>query len=552
MPDPIPRTAPQDAPGCPQCGAPPAASLGGLCPRCLVDAVFADPGVAEPESEDLAGAFPGFEVRRAVGSGGMGAVYEAWEYALERRVALKLLPQELLRQADFFDRFQREARLMAQLDHPNVARVFGSGVTDAGQAYIAIEFIEGVALTEHADSRNAHAAERISLFLQVAAGMEHAHQKGVVHRDLKPSNILVTAEGLVKVIDFGLARGLAQPGDTTALWRSREASPGTPGYMSPEQCAGEVSDTRADVFSLGVVLDELLRRQAPAASQTTRAEWQAIVARAIAPDPAARYPNVHALAEDLRRHLNHRAVEAMPATTGYRLRKYVRRHRLGLALAAAGALLVFAVVAAIVRESIRAHAAERLASERLRGGERLIEFMLDDLHDRLKPVGSLDILETTTAKVEEFYATSEEGDHPASVRHRARPNPGRAGESRARTGPRGIDPALRTGADPRARTERLGGRVGPSLEFAGSPAPWRCPLAGGRSRLRPRARNQRPRAGPPTRGVGMARPPGVPTPQRRIAALTPGKPRGSGGVLCRSDDDLGATPLGAARRYGMA
>ena len=405
---------------CSACGAPLRLSRHGLCSRCLMGAVF--PGEADAAEsllpEEMAGTFPGFEIRGLVGRGGMGAIYEAWETGLERRVALKLLPPDLLRLADFFDRFQREARLMAQLDHPNVARVFGSGITDAGQAFIVMEFIEGVAVTEYAAAHGLNGRARLALFLQIAAGVEHAHQMGIVHRDLKPSNILVTEAALVKVIDFGLAKGLAQAGDASVLWHSNKASPGTPGYMSPEQLAGEASDTRADIYSLGMVLGELLRDQT--ATGIALAEWNAIIRKAVTENPAGRYPTVNAFAEEVRRHLTHQAVQALSHTRWYRLRKYGRRHRMGLAATALLALLAMLGVAGILRESVRARQAERLAADQSRRGGKLIGFMLDELHDKLKPVGRLDILESTVVKVEAFYAHSESAEQPGSLRHRAR------------------------------------------------------------------------------------------------------------------------------------
>lgn len=402
---------------CPDC----AASARGLCSACLLEGVFADDHDETSEASaasELADPLPGLEIRRFVGRGGMGAVYEAWEPALDRRVAVKLLPPDLMAREDFFDRFQREARVMARLDHPRVARVFGTGVADSGQAYIIMEFLEGEAVIKHVADHESSVRERLDLFLQVAEGVEHAHQKGVVHRDLKPSNILVTEAGSAKVIDFGLAKAVAEAGDGEALWLSAKATGGTPGYMSPEQLAGQPSDTRADVYSLGVLLRELLEGQ-PAA-RGNRLEWDAIIGKATENDPDARYASVGEMAEDLRRHLTHLPLRALPIKRWRRAAKFHRRHRLGLSVTYGLAVLALLGLAAILRESFRARQAERAAAAELRRGEQLIEFMLDELHDKLKPVGRLDVLESTAVKVGEYYAEPGRELRPESMRHRAR------------------------------------------------------------------------------------------------------------------------------------
>lgn len=423
-----------------------------------------DGGFSLRSLEELNEVFSDFEIRRLLGRGGMGAVYEAWQKSLTRPVALKLLPPELLRSQDFFDRFQREARLMAQMDHPNVARVYDSGITDDGEAYIVMELVAGVPITTDAASRGLDLRNRLSLFHQVCCGVQHAHQKGIIHRDLKPSNILVAEiEGrkVPKVIDFGLAKPLEQSAGDEAVWLSAGHAVGTPAYMSPEQAAGRDIDSRSDIYSLGALLYELLTgrtfldeaplrdatrtkieatiRQTPvprpsagkgtincpdAPSVTPsafRGDLDAIVLKALEKDPARRYETVAALADDIQRYLTHQPVLAVHPHPLYLTGKFCRRHRVGLAIAAGFVIVLIAGVVLIVHESFQARQAEHLAGERLRQGERLIEFLLGDLHAKLETVGRIDVLEATVGEVEQFYAQHEASDlSPESLRNRGR------------------------------------------------------------------------------------------------------------------------------------
>ncbi|MBI2927870.1 MAG: serine/threonine protein kinase [Verrucomicrobia bacterium] len=422
---------------CPECGAPLGGDApAGLCPRCLLAKALAagSPGSAVgsppggvPTAAELAKQFSDLEVRDLIARGGMGAVYRAWQKSLHREVALKILPSDLLQDEDFLDRFQREARLMARLDHPNVARVFDAGITDAGSPYLVMEIIDGAAITDYCNDRQLGLRARLNLFLQVCDAVQHAHQKGIIHRDLKPSNILVAERDdrpAARVIDFGLARPATDPGADDAIWRSQAHAVGTPAYMSPEQAAGADVDTRSDVYSLGVLLYELLTGRTPfddeqlrGASRTVvqriiretpisrpsarigrptpkaaadagesiasagakpeirnpeseisvrdlRGDLDAIILKAMAKNTADRYSTVAEFAEDVDRYLRCETVTAVAATAAYRTGRFLRRHRVAVALTTTVALALIAGLVLSLWQTARAQRAEQVARRR--------------------------------------------------------------------------------------------------------------------------------------------------------------------------------------------
>ncbi len=339
--------------------------------------------------------FGNYHLGPLLGRGGMGMVFRARQDPLGREVALKFLPLELLADEEFLDRFEREAQLMARLTHPGIARVFEAGISDAGRPFLAMELVAGEPVTAFVRAQASPLRARLGLFLQICEAIQHAHQRGVIHRDLKPSNVLACAGEAgpsVKVIDFGLARPSGELGADHAIWRSQPNAVGTPVYMSPEQAAGGEVDTRTDVYSLGVMLCELLTGRPPfedgafgdrtresiarvlegtlvprpselsigAAAQLPAAELRgdldAICLCAMARSPGDRYETVAALAEDIRRHLRDEPVAAMPPRLGYRLGKYARRHRLFLAVTT---LVVVTLLAAVVFSTIQARVARQ-------------------------------------------------------------------------------------------------------------------------------------------------------------------------------------------------
>jgi serine/threonine protein kinase/WD40 repeat protein len=401
---------------CPRCGALLAdgSPLGELCPRCLVSLAL------EPPEGDDGGDAPGrafgpYRLIEQIGEGGMGIVWLArQEHPIRRDVALKVVKPGA-DSAQVLSRFESERQALAILNHPNIATVFDAGLTDDGRPYFAMEYVPGLAITAFADQHALPITARLELFLQVCEAVEHAHQKGVVHRDLKPANILVgdrNGRAVVKVIDFGVAKALGPSLSAETMATQIGTLVGTPEYMSPEQAGltEAVVDTRTDIYSLGLVLYELLvgalpfdaaelRRKAVLemlrviredepprlASRLTgqsdveikeiakrrlteprslvrqlRGDLEWITTRALEKEPARRYASASELGADVRRHLATEPVVAGPPDLRYRLGKLVRRHR-GAAIGA-GIALAALVVAAVV-SSIMWVSAERARRE---------------------------------------------------------------------------------------------------------------------------------------------------------------------------------------------
>ena len=363
-----------------------------------------------------------YRLLRRLGVGGMGQVWLAEQLEPVRRcVALKLIKAGVY-DASVLRRFQAERQSLAIMDHPAIAKVFDAGTTPAGQPYFAMEYVDGPPITDYCDQKRLVIRERLRLFVQVCKGVQHAHQKAIIHRDLKPSNILVAevdGKPTPRIIDFGLAKATVPHAAGETLFTHVGAFLGTPGYMSPEQADPGLRDvdTRTDVYSLGVVLyelltgflpfdatdwknrrlDEVLRHlretdaEPPSTrvgksrdSSTARAEARGtetgplvtslrgdldwITMKALEKDRERRYGTPSALASDVERYLENRPVEARRASTVYRVRKYVRRHAVGAAVAS-GALALFFVFAVTQSVELR-----RITRERDRA-DRITEFM---------------------------------------------------------------------------------------------------------------------------------------------------------------------------------
>ncbi len=341
---------------------------------------------AAPEDSRVGTRVGPYRLLRPLGEGGMGEVWlaERADGLYERQVALKLLRSGYadpgLRQ-----RFSREREILARLQHPNLAQLFDAGVDLQGQPYLALAYVEGEPITDHCQRLALPLERRLQLMLQVCAVVSHAHANLIVHRDLKPSNILVTADGEVKLLDFGIAKLLDDDDGKPPAHPPTEARAFTLHYAAPEQVRGEPVSTLTDVYSLGVVLFEVitgqkpyrLRRhsdaewersilevQAPRASSVMarlaaaggehavaarrlsrrlRGDLDTILLKALQKEPAQRYPSVEALAQDLRRFLEGRPIHARPQHVGYRLRKYLGRHRWGVALGSVAVLALLAL-----------------------------------------------------------------------------------------------------------------------------------------------------------------------------------------------------------------
>ncbi|MFC1652477.1 serine/threonine protein kinase, partial [Planctomycetota bacterium] len=240
-----------------------------------------DPFFSEIPEGPLSASYPTpeqigrYRILELLGEGGCGLVYLAEQQRpMKRRVALKVIKPGM-DSKQVIARFEAERQALALLDHPNIAHVYDTGVTEAGRPYFVMEYVQGLPLTEHCDRQKLTIAERLQLFLSICQAVEHAHSKAIIHRDLKPSNILVSIQGdqaIPKIIDFGIAKAVSQPLTEQTLYTQQGQLIGTPEYMSPEQAdlANPDIDTRSDVYSLGVVLYELLTGVLPIDTDTLR------------------------------------------------------------------------------------------------------------------------------------------------------------------------------------------------------------------------------------------------------------------------------------------
>lgn len=371
-----------------------------------------------------------FRVLQLLGEGGMGLVYEAEDTgAVRRRVALKVVRAGLQSQ-EIVARFDAERQALAVMNHPGIAKVLNAGTTESGEPYFAMELVRGPPITEYCDAHRLSVRQRLSLFIAVCQAVQHAHQKGVIHRDLKPSNVLVIDQDDTpqpKIIDFGIAKALGpELTGSTAVTIGGQMM-GTAAYMSPEQVdpAGMDVDTRADIYSLGVMLYEVLVGQLPiepgqaglhvfmarlASRQTNaptpsakllatrdhgvlaararntdpqhlrrdlRGDLDWIVMKAMDADRARRYESAAGLASDIRRYLAREPVQARPPSARYRITKFVQRHRVGVAAAGIVASVVVAGAVLSTIGFVRASRAERVAAGEAAAANEVTQFLVD-------------------------------------------------------------------------------------------------------------------------------------------------------------------------------
>jgi serine/threonine-protein kinase len=316
-----------------------------------------------------------------LGEGGMGEVFRAErdDGLFEHVAAAKLIGRGRVDRR-LEERFAVERRALARLTHPGIARLLDGGVTPEGRAYILMDYVEGAPITEAVVARDLDAPDVVRLVLQVCAAAAAAHRKLVAHGDIKPSNVLVTPEGEVKLLDFGVARLIEAGADD-------EATPLTVAYASPERVAGEPPSTSDDVYALGVLLRELLSRTGPTLGEVTGrklpTDLDAVAAKASAARAEDRYSGADALAADLERWLEGRAVEARGRSASYLIRRFVTRRPRAVAAAAAavfGLLLTAGVTTALY---LQAEAARREADRRFDDARGMANYMLTDVFDRL-------------------------------------------------------------------------------------------------------------------------------------------------------------------------
>jgi tetratricopeptide (TPR) repeat protein len=378
---------------------------------------------------------------REVARGGMGRIRTARDRRLGRWVAVK---EVLAQDVGIVHRFEREARITARLQHPSIVSVYEAGVFPDGQPFYAMPLVKGRSLADVIAERKT-LATRLALVpnvLAVADAIAYAHGERVIHRDLKPTNVLVGEFGETVVIDWGIAKSLDDPNDrpsadpvpVMAMETIAGAVIGTPAYMPPEQANGENVDERADVYALGAMLWHVLAGVAPYTGPTAEVltavragppelvtarepdappDLVAIVERAMARDPSARYPSARELAEDLRRFQTGQLVGAHRYSLRQLLRRWVRRHRTALAVAvvASGLMMALGVLAVyrIMSERTRADELRALAEANRGDADDLTQFMLVDIHDKLAGIGRLDLLDGVARKAAGYYAKGDAG-----------------------------------------------------------------------------------------------------------------------------------------------
>lgn len=385
---------------------------------------------------DLAGQRIGpYELERELGQGGMGAVWLAHraDGRFDGQVAVKFLKTGLFGKGDS-GRFAREGQILGRLAHPHIARLLDAGVHQGHQPYLVLEYVDGLPIDRYCTEQALDVSQRVRLFLDVLAAVAHAHSRLILHRDLKPSNILVTAQGEVKLLDFGIAKLLddatqAEQGAAATELTQRAGSAFTPQFAAPEQVQQLDVTTATDVYALGVLLYLLLGGRHPTADDTQtqlnrlksvvelvpkrlsevarqqldpalarqarllKGDLDTIVAKALKKAPGERYVNAEALADDLRRWLAHEPINARPDSRLYVLGRFVRRHRVAVAAGGLAALALVGLTGISVLQARRAEAAEHQAQARRQQAEELLSYLLGEMADQLRPVGRLSLLE---------------------------------------------------------------------------------------------------------------------------------------------------------------
>jgi len=420
----------------------------------LAEAGLQADGPANIEDPLLGTTLDAYHIVRAIGHGGMGSVYlgERLE-GFEQRVAIKTLRRGIDTD-EVVERFLAERQILAQLEHPNIARLFDGGVTPDGRPYFVMEFVQGQKVTDHADEKRLRVRERLQLLKTIAGALQHAHQHLVIHRDLKPSNVLVTDAGVVKLLDFGVARIVGSERRDGSLRTSTGFRAFTPEYAAPEQIARGHVTTAADVYQLGALAYELLSGARPfsadltgtaleaeirdvdpeppseavtrapedaaqnrglpsarALSEELTGDLEVIIGKSLAKEPARRYASVEAFAADLDRFIEGHPIAARPATLGYRLGRFNRRNRWFLPASVAAAAAFGLYVESSVRHNRELTAERNVAQAEAERAAVVTDFVTDLLSSANPWAGGqrggltvLEALEVGTQRVELEFA----------------------------------------------------------------------------------------------------------------------------------------------------
>ena len=378
-----------------------------------------------------------YDILEEIGHGGMGEVFSAVraDGQYQKKVAIKLVRSGY--DTEFvLERFRNERQILAGLDHPNIARLLDGGTTEDGIPYLVMELVDGVPIDDYCDARKLNVTSRLQLFRQGCGAVQYAHQRLVIHRDLKPSNILVTPEGSPKLLDFGIAKLLDETGNSQAT----VLRPMTPAYASPEQIRGDTITTATDVYSLGVVLYQLLTGHSPyrvdistpaklseaitgsdperpstsvertetfsgngalreltpehvsstreaspvRLQQRLRGDLDFILLKALRKEPSQRYASAEQFSEDIRNHLEGLPVSARQGTWSYRAGKFVRRHRAGASAAALVLVTLVGGIAATLRQARIAEANRQRAEKRFNDVHKLANSLMFEVHDSIR------------------------------------------------------------------------------------------------------------------------------------------------------------------------
>ena len=386
-----------------------------------------------------------YEIESLLGEGGMGEVYLARDLQFDRVVAIKVVKRAFAR-ASFIRQFQQEERILAGLTHPHIARLYGGGVTPDGLPYFVMEYVEGERLDDYCESNHLNIPERLELFRKICSAVSYAHQHLVIHRDLKPGNIRVTAEGEPKLLDFGIAKLLDETASDVPEQTISLLSVMTPEYASPEQVRGEAMTTASDVYSLGVVLYQLLTGEKPFRLTSHRADEVSrtiteqapirpsdkrkslrgdldnIVLMAMRKEPERRYASVAQFSEDIRRHLTGRPVLARKDTWSYRSAKFIKRHTLAVSAAALVAVTLCGGILATTWQARRAEAERALAQHRFDEVRRLARSLMFEIHDSVADLpGSTPTRQLIVSRALEYLNSlaQEAGNDPSLLRELA-------------------------------------------------------------------------------------------------------------------------------------